>query len=132
TGAAGAIGSGVARGLLRAGCHVVVTDLPGAALDSLGDELRATFGSRVLAVPVDVCDPDSVTRGFDTVAETWGGVDLVVVNAGAAHVSPLVDMELEAFRRLERINIEGTLLILREAARHLIRQATGGDIVVVS
>jgi len=39
---------------------------------------------------------------------------------------------LEAFRRLERINVEGTLLVLREAARHLVRQATGGDIVVVS
>src|SRR5436853_6597986 len=88
TAAVGAIGSGVARGLLRAGCHVVVTDLPGAALDSLADELRATFGSRVLAVAVDVCDPDSVTRGFDTVAETWGGFDLVRVNARDADVSP--------------------------------------------
>ncbi len=132
TGAAGAIGSGVARGLLRAGCHVVVTDLPGAGLDSLVAELRPTFGSRIMGVPLDVCDPESVTHGFDAVAETWGGVDLVVVNAGAAHVSRLAEMELEAFRRLERINIEGTLLVLREAARHFARQATGGDIVVVS
>ena len=132
TGAAGAIGSGLARGLLRAGCHVVVTDLPGAALDGLVEELRPSFGSRVLAVPLDVCDADLVGRGFDAVAETWGGVDLVVVNAGAAHVSSLAEMELEAFRRLERINVEGTLLVLREAARHFVRQATGGDIVVVS
>ena len=132
TGAAGAIGSGVARGLLRAGCHVVVTDLAGGALDSLVEELRPTFGSRVIGVPLDVCDADAVARGFDAVAATWGGVDLVVVNAGAAHVSRLADMDLEAFRRLERINVEGTLLVLREAARHLVRQATGGDIVVVS
>jgi rhamnose utilization protein RhaD (predicted bifunctional aldolase and dehydrogenase)/NAD(P)-dependent dehydrogenase (short-subunit alcohol dehydrogenase family) len=132
TGAAGAIGSGIARGLLQAGCHVAVTDLPGGNLDSLVAELRRSFASRVIGVALDVCDPDSVARGFDAVSETWGGVDLVVVNAGAAHVSALAAMELEAFRRLERVNVEGTLLVLREAARHFEQQATGGDIVVVS
>jgi rhamnose utilization protein RhaD (predicted bifunctional aldolase and dehydrogenase)/NAD(P)-dependent dehydrogenase (short-subunit alcohol dehydrogenase family) len=132
TGAAGAIGSGIARGLLRAGCHVAVTDLAGERLDGLLDELRPAFGRRVVAVPLDVCDPASVTGGFDAIAETWGGVDLAVVNAGAAHVSALTEMDVEAFRRLERINVEGTLLVLREAGRHFQRQGTGGDIVVVS
>ena len=132
TGAAGAIGSGIVRELLAAGCHVAATDLPGERLDGLVAELAGTFGSRVVAVPLDVCDPDSVAAGFDAIAAAWGGVDLAVVNAGAAHVSTLATMDLAAFQKLERVNVEGTLLILREAARRFALQGTGGDIVMVS
>jgi len=62
----------------------------------------------------------------------WGGIDLVIINAGVALVSSLARMSLEAFRRLERVNTEGTLLILSEAAHHFELQATGGDIVLIS
>jgi rhamnose utilization protein RhaD (predicted bifunctional aldolase and dehydrogenase)/NAD(P)-dependent dehydrogenase (short-subunit alcohol dehydrogenase family) len=132
TGAAGAIGAGVARGLLREGCHVALTDLPGERLGSLAAELAPEFGPRVAAVPLDVTDPASVARGFETVCGIWGGVDLLVVNAGIAHAAPLAELSLEDFRRLERVNVEGTLLVLAECARHFARQGTGGDVVLVS
>jgi NAD(P)-dependent dehydrogenase (short-subunit alcohol dehydrogenase family) len=132
TGAAGAIGSAICQALLEQGCHVAVTDLPGQTLDNFCQELQATFADRVLAVPLDVTDAASVAQGFATVIQTWGGVDLVVVNAGVAHVSPLTEMNLESFRRLERVNIEGTLLVLAEAGRHFKLQGTGGDVVAVS
>jgi len=132
TGAAGAIGSGIAQELLEQGCHVALTDLPGENLHSLSDELSSVHPSKVLAVPLDVTDAASVTEGFGAVIRSWGGVDLVVINAGAAHVSPLAEMDLERFRRLERINVEGTLLVLSEAARHFKHQNTGGDIVLIS
>ena len=88
-----------------------------------------------MAVPLDVTDadgPHGVAAGFGRVARAWGGIDLVVVNAGAAHVATIEAMELADFERLERINVHGTLLVLREAARLLRRQATGGDVVVIS
>ena len=132
TGAAGAIGTGVAAGLLEAGCHVIVTDLPGAALESLAAELDASFPGRAVGVPMDVTDAASVADAFRFAARTWGGVDLVIVNAGIAHVAALTVMDIEAFRRLERVNIEGTLLVTAECGRHLARQQTGGDIVLVS
>ncbi len=132
TGAAGAIGAGICRTLLAHGCQVVVTDLPGDPLDSLAAELRATASARVLAVPMDVTDGASVREGFAAAARQWGGVDIVVVNAGIAHVSPLETLDLEAFRSLERVNVEGTLLLLAEAGRHFRQQGTGGDIVLVS
>jgi rhamnose utilization protein RhaD (predicted bifunctional aldolase and dehydrogenase)/NAD(P)-dependent dehydrogenase (short-subunit alcohol dehydrogenase family) len=132
TGAAGAIGTGVATGLLEAGCHVVVTDLPGAALDSLAAELDAAFPGRAVGIPMDVTDPASVADAFKFTARTWGGVDLVIVNAGIAHVAALTVMDLESFRKLERVNIEGTLLVMAECGRHFARQQTGGDIVLVS
>ena len=132
TGAAGAIGTGVAMGLLEAGCHVVVTDLPGAALESLAAELDAAFPGRAVGVPMDVTDAASVADAFRFAARTWGGVDLAIVNAGIAHVAALTVMDIEAFRRLERVNVEGTLLVLAECGRHFARQQTGGDIVLVS
>jgi rhamnose utilization protein RhaD (predicted bifunctional aldolase and dehydrogenase)/NAD(P)-dependent dehydrogenase (short-subunit alcohol dehydrogenase family) len=132
TGAAGAIGSAIAEGLMEQGCQVALTDLPGAALDTLGEELKKKYGERVITTPLDVTDPDSVTQGFDAVIKTWGGVDLVIVNAGVAMVSSLEQMDLAAFQRVERVNTEGTLLLLREAARHFRLQGTGGDIILVS
>lgn len=132
TGAAGAIGSGIAQELLDQGCHVAITDLPGDALTGLADELRNRFGSRVMAVPLDITDPESISAGFGAVIRTWGGIDLFVLNAGVAHVSALTEMNLESFRKLEKINVEGTLLMLAESARVFKIQGTGGDIVLVS
>jgi rhamnulose-1-phosphate aldolase/alcohol dehydrogenase len=132
TGAAGAIGSAIAERLLGAGCQVALTDLPGENLENLVRELAASFGEQVTAVPLDVTDPESVERAFGSVIRRWGGVDLVVVNAGMAFVSPLDELSLESFRKLERVNVEGTLTLLARAARHFKLQNTGGDVVVIS
>jgi NAD(P)-dependent dehydrogenase (short-subunit alcohol dehydrogenase family) len=132
TGGAGAIGSGISRALLGAGCHVAVTDLEGEKLQGLVRALAADFGERVAGVELDVTEPASVEKAFEQIISTWGGVDLVVPCAGVALVAPLAEMSLRAFQRLERINVEGTLLVIAEAARHFKAQGIGGDIVLVS
>jgi rhamnose utilization protein RhaD (predicted bifunctional aldolase and dehydrogenase)/NAD(P)-dependent dehydrogenase (short-subunit alcohol dehydrogenase family) len=132
TGAAGAIGSGICQALLELGCHVAATDLPGENLTSLIDELSPQYGPRIIGVPLDVTDSGSMAQAFATISRAWGGVDLVVVNAGVALVSSLEDMALEAFQRVERVNTEGTLLTLAAAGRHFRAQGTGGDIVLIS
>jgi rhamnose utilization protein RhaD (predicted bifunctional aldolase and dehydrogenase)/NAD(P)-dependent dehydrogenase (short-subunit alcohol dehydrogenase family) len=132
TGAAGAIGTGICQELLENGCHVAATDLPGDNLDSLVNELRPRYGERAIGVALDVTDPRSVAEGFDQVVQAWGGVDLVVVNAGVAHVSSLADVDPNAFRKLEQVNLEGTLHVLSQASRHFRVQGTGGDIVLIS
>ena len=132
TGAAGAIGSAIAEGLLEQGCHVALTDLPGAALDNLGAELKKQYGERVITAPLDVTNPTSVEQGFDAVSRTWGGVDLVIINAGLAMVMSLEQMDFAAYQRVERVNIEGALLLLRQSARHFRAQGTGGDIILIS
>jgi len=132
TGAAGAIGYGICRGLLEAGCHLVATDLPGKKLDDFVADLKKIGGDRVIGVPIDVTDKESVTRGFEKIVQAWGGVDIVVVNAGIPLVANLKDIDLEAFRKLEKVNVEGTLLTLAEAARLFIAQGIGGDIIIIS
>ena len=132
TGAAGAIGYGICRGLLEHGCHVAITDLPGEKLDSFVAEFQKRDAARVIGVPMDVADPASVARGFAEVSANWGGVDIVVINAGIATTGALSELDLEMFRRLERVNVEGTLLVLAEAGRHFARQNTGGDVILIS
>jgi rhamnose utilization protein RhaD (predicted bifunctional aldolase and dehydrogenase)/NAD(P)-dependent dehydrogenase (short-subunit alcohol dehydrogenase family) len=132
TGAAGAIGSGIAYELLEQGCHVAVSDLAGDTLQDFADELKNQYGARVLGIPIDITDAQSVAEGFRSIYQTWGGIDLIILNAGAAHVSPISEMNLATFRKLEKINIEGTLILLTESAHHFKLQGTGGDIVMVS
>jgi NAD(P)-dependent dehydrogenase (short-subunit alcohol dehydrogenase family) len=143
TGAAGAIGYAVAQALLENGCCVALSDLPGQKLDDFTADLkrqarlkarsrqRRTL-ERVIGVELDVTDKDSVTSGFQSVIDTWGKINIVVINAGIALVSTLIEMDIEDFRRLEKVNVEGTLLTLAEAGRRFIKQATGGDIIIMS
>ena len=132
TGAAGAIGYGICCGLLEKGCHLAATDLPGEKLDSFTADLKQMAGDRVTGIPIDVTDEGSVVRGLESVSLTWGGIDIVVVNAGIPLAKFLKDINLDDFHRLEKVNVEGTFLTLREIARHFILQGTGGDVIVVS
>lgn len=133
TGSAGAIGSGICNRLLEAGCHVAASDLAGPALDETVKSFQSRFGAdRVLGVGMDVTNPESVTAAFGQVVERFGGLDSLIANAGIAHVARLEDLELEVFRKLERVNTEGTLLTLKAAAKLFRFQGIGGDIVLIS
>jgi NAD(P)-dependent dehydrogenase (short-subunit alcohol dehydrogenase family) len=98
----------------------------------LVEELKAQFEDQVIGEAMDVTDADSVRQAFGTAIRQWGGVDLVIVNAGVAHAASLADLNVDDFRRLERVNVEGTLTVLSEAARHFRLQGTGGDIILIS
>ncbi len=145
TGAAGAIGYAISQALLENGCRVAVSDLPGQRLDDFTADLKKQApdppprlasgdagAGRVIGVGLDVTDKDSVTNGFQSVIDTWGKINIVVINAGIALVSTLIEMDIEAFRKLEKVNVEGTLLTLAEAGRRFIKQAAGGDIIIMS
>jgi NAD(P)-dependent dehydrogenase (short-subunit alcohol dehydrogenase family) len=132
TGSAGAIGHGLCKALLQQGAYVAASDLPGEKLDHFVQEFAAAVGKRVMGVPIDVTDRRSIAQGLEQITQTWGGVDIVVINAGIALAVGLLEMGLEAFQAVERVNIEGTLLTLAEAGKLMAAQGTGGDIVLIS
>ena len=132
TGAAGAIGYGVCEVLLENGCLVAVTDLPGERFDSFAKDIDKLAPGKSSAVAMDVTDEKSVKDGFEAVFEKFGRLDIIVHNAGIALVSKIIDMDIDAFRELEKVNVEGTLLILAEAGRRFAAQGAGGDIVIMS
>jgi rhamnose utilization protein RhaD (predicted bifunctional aldolase and dehydrogenase)/NAD(P)-dependent dehydrogenase (short-subunit alcohol dehydrogenase family) len=132
TGAVGAIGRGITEALLENGCHVALADVAAQNLEKASAELKKRFPHQVFAVEMDVTDPVSVEDGFAKLIEKWGGVDLVIINAGVAVVSSISEMDIDAFKRLEKVNVEGTFLVLREASRIFRTQGTGGDIILIS
>jgi len=132
TGAAGAIGYGICEVLLENGCTVVATDLPGERLNNFAKNLNEIAPGQTIGVPLDVTDAKSTKKAFDAVFDKYGKLDIVIHNAGIAHVSKIVDMDIERFQLLEKVNVDGTLIVLAEAGRRLIEQDKGGDIVIMS
>ncbi|MCA9495186.1 MAG: bifunctional aldolase/short-chain dehydrogenase, partial [Myxococcales bacterium] len=130
TGGAGAIGVGVARRLLAAGAHVVLTDRDPEALDRA---LAVLADPRALGVLADVTDTVSVDAAFDAAARAFGGVDLVVVNAGIAVSGRIEELDDAEVARATEVNLHGALRTIRAAARQLRSQrGLGGDVVLIS
>jgi NAD(P)-dependent dehydrogenase (short-subunit alcohol dehydrogenase family) len=133
TGAAGAIGCAVAGKLLEAGAHVALLDRDAAALAAAQDRLAERYGKAAVAAFVhDVTDEASTASAFAAICRRFGGVDIVVPNAGIALSAPLTEISLADWRRVQEVNSTGVFLTVREAARLLKLQGTGGNIVVIS
>ncbi len=132
TGGAGAIGFEVCRKVVEAGGYAVVADLDRARIDAAVAELDPKKRGLAAGIELDVTDEDSVASGFAQACALYGGVDLVVPNAGVAQVSSIEATDPDSFWDAAEVNLMGTFLVLREAARTLRRQGTGGNVVVVS
>jgi rhamnulose-1-phosphate aldolase/alcohol dehydrogenase len=132
TGGAGAIGFSVAKKLVEAGASVVVSDLGPGRVQSAAAELDPQGRGRAVGIAADVTDPGSIAQAFREACLAFGGVDLVVPCSGIALVSKLEDMDPRAFRNVVDVNLTGTLLVLREAARIFRRQELGGNVVLIS
>lgn len=133
SGAAGAIGIAVAQCCAEAGAHVVLSDIDATRLNVATERVNEKVNSgRAIAVPMDVTDERSVREGFEEIARSYGGFDVLVPNAGVAHVAAIVNLELSDFRRVMDVNGFGAFLFMREGIRQLQRQAIGGQIVIIA
>lgn len=130
TGAAGGLGAAVARRLAARGDTVFVADLARAAADATVDEITAA-GGVAFALAMDVGDEDAVRRAFDEI-EAAGPLASVVHCAGVAFGSPLVDTPLARWQTLFRVNVTGTFLVVREAARRMTPRGTGAIVATAS
>jgi rhamnulose-1-phosphate aldolase/alcohol dehydrogenase len=128
TGAAGGIGRAVVDSLASAGACVVAFDLD----DEGASEAVADLGDGGLGVPGDVTSEESVAGAFAAAVEAFGGVDIVVSNAGVASSAPIEETTLAEWDRNHKILGTGYFLVAREAFDVLRRQDTGGSIVFVA
>lgn len=133
TGAAGAIGFGIAKACADAGAHVVLTDIDAARLARVAQRIEEAHGAgTATAIAMDVTDATSVRAAFDTACRHYGGVDVVVPNAGIAHVAPVADLSASDLARVMAVNFTGTFLTIREGIRVLRAQNLGGNIIINS
>lgn len=129
TGASRGIGAAIAERLGRDGFTVVVNYAGNAAAaDALVAKIEAS-GGRAVTAQADVSDPGAVKAMFDKVEAAFGGVEVLVNNAGIMTLSPLAETDDATFDRLVDINLKGTFNALREASR---RMRAGGRIINLS
>jgi len=132
TGGAGGIGAATARRLLAEGASVVLTDLDPVGLDTVTGELQNAYGGdRVRGFRGNVTDEISVGESFAHAVREYGGVDILVSNAGIASAAPLPETTLEVWQRNLDILATGYFLVSREAFRLMKRQGRGGSIVFI-
>ena len=133
TGGAGGIGSATAHRLLSEGACVVLADIDEALLDQTYNQLSAVHGTDVLRqVVMDVTDEEQVAQAFNFMACEFGGIDMLVSNAGIASSAAVEDTSLAMWNRNMDILSTGYFLVSREAFRVLRRQALGGAVVFVA
>jgi len=130
TGAGSGIGRAIAHRLAAEGACVVVTDLNAEAAETVATELGGA--DVAVAAVLDVSAEDQVAAAFRTAALAFGGVDLVVNNAGLSISKPLLETTVRDWDLQHDVMARGSFLVSREAARVMIEQRIGGDIVYIA
>ncbi|OWU66247.1 MAG: bifunctional rhamnulose-1-phosphate aldolase/short-chain dehydrogenase [Armatimonadetes bacterium Cent15-Ar3] len=132
TGAASGIGRAIARKLVSEGAHVAIVDRNLDGAKEVADDLVARFGHRrAVAVHVDVTSENLVEEAFIATVFEYGGVDIVVNNAGIASSAPIEETSLETWNLNQGILSTGYFLVARTAFRLFKQQAVGGNLVFI-
>jgi rhamnulose-1-phosphate aldolase/alcohol dehydrogenase len=129
TGAGSGIGKAIAHRLAAEGACVVVADIDPASAETVADELGGT--DTAISLAADVTDEEQVAAAFRRAVLAFGGVDLVVNNAGLSISRPLLETTLRDWDLQHDVMARGSFLVSREAARILIDQAMGGDLIYI-
>ncbi|WP_339218144.1 bifunctional aldolase/short-chain dehydrogenase [Paenibacillus sp. FSL W7-1332] len=132
TGGAGGIGSATARRLVAEGAHVVLADLNLEGAQQVAEEINAKYGeNRAFAVKMDVTDEEAVKGAYRETSITYGGVDIIVNNAGLATSSPFDETSLKEWNLNMNVLGTGYFLVAREAFSLMKTQGVGGSMVFV-
>jgi rhamnulose-1-phosphate aldolase/alcohol dehydrogenase len=130
TGAGSGIGRAIAHRLVAEGACVVVADLDAENASAVAEELGGP--DKAVAVTVDVTDEEQIAEAFGAAVLAFGGVDLVVNNAGISISKPLLETTARDWDLQHAIMARGSFLVSREAARVMAAQGMGGDIVYIA
>lgn len=132
TGASSGLGVTFARALAENGARVVVTARRLEKLKNVASEIAEHSGAEVLPFQCDVAKETGISSLVDYAVDAFGGLDIIVNNAGVASMSPATDMPVEEWNKVVSVNLTGVFLCARLAARRMIKQNRGGKIVNIA
>ena len=130
TGAASGIGKGIAAAFVRAGAKVAIADLNEDSASAAAKELDPS-GQQTLGIAMDVTNEAQVDAGMAKIAAHFGGVDILVSNAGVQIVAPLEDFDSGQWKKMLAIHLDGAFLTTRAALRVMYKQKRGGAIILM-
>ena len=131
TGGNGGIGLGMAEACAAAGADIAVWGRNLAKNDAAKTTVEK-HGRQVIALACDVGEEDQVVARFAETVDTLGKVDCMIANAGMGWPGRFVDQTVEQWRAVTKVNLEGTFLCFREAARHMVDRGEGGSLIGIS
>ena len=123
TGAASGIGRAIAARFLQLGARVAIADLDESAAHKTADELGPD--GRAIGVRMDVSDEEQVSAGVAKVVSQWGGVDVLVSNAGIQIISPLEELAFAQWKKLLAVHLDGAFLTTRACLPHMYANGHG-------
>jgi 3-hydroxybutyrate dehydrogenase len=128
TGAASGIGKQIAKTYADHGAKVAIADLDLGAAQAVACEFDPS-GERVLAVAMDVTNEEQVDAGIDQVAERFGGIDVLVSNAGIQIVAPVDQFKFPDWKKMLAIHLDGAFLTTRACLKRMYAQGRGGTVI---
>jgi 3-hydroxybutyrate dehydrogenase len=128
TGAASGIGKAIALTFAREGASVAIADLNLNAANETAAEIQAT-GKKALGVEMDVANEESVNAGVAAVVAAFGGVDILVSNAGIQIVHPIEEFSFAEWKKMLAIHVDGAFLTTRACLQHMYKSGRGGSII---
>ncbi|AVS96600.1 3-hydroxybutyrate dehydrogenase [Paracidovorax avenae] len=128
TGSASGIGKEIATLFAKEGAKVVIADLNKDAATATADELKAT-GAQALGVAVDVTDEAQVDAAVEEAARAFGGIDILVSNAGIQIVHPVEEFSFADWKKMLAIHLDGAFLTTRACLKHMYAQDRGGSVI---
>ena len=131
TGGGRGIGRAVALGLSEAGAKLTVADIDLAAAEETAGAIREQ-GGEAIAIALDVADEAAVEAGIKKAAQTHGGIDVLVNNAGTAIRRPSIELSLADWDKVVRVNMTGLFLCARAAARLMMAGRSGSIVNMAS
>jgi 3-hydroxybutyrate dehydrogenase len=132
TGAASGIGNAIAHRYAQAGGKVAIADLNQEAAQKAADDITAKYGTAVLALPMDVTSEEQVNAGVAQVVEAWGGVDVLVSNAGIQIVNPVENFAYADWKKMLAIHLDGAFLTSKACLPHMYAKGSGSIIFMGS
>ena len=128
TGAASGIGKEIASTYARAGARVAIADMNRDAAETAAAEIRAT-GASAMAVAADVTDEAQVNAAVEQVVKSWGGVDVLVSNAGIQIVHPMEEFPFAEWKKMLAIHLDGAFLTTKACLPHMYASGRGGSVI---
>ncbi|MDR3455451.1 MAG: 3-hydroxybutyrate dehydrogenase [Rhodoferax sp.] len=128
TGSAAGIGKEIAITYAREGAKVVIADMNKDAAEATAQELRSN-GAQAMSVAMDVTDEAAVNAGVAEVVTAWGGVDVLVSNAGIQIVHPLEEFTLAEWKKMLAIHLDGAFLTTKACLPHMYASGRGGSVI---
>ena len=128
TGAASGIGKDIALVFAQEGAKVAIADLNKVAADAVAEEIR-TAGGEAMGVAMNVTDETAVNDGVTAVVAAYGGVDILISNAGIQIVHPLEEFSYDDWKKMLAIHVDGAFLTTRACLPHMYKSGRGGSVI---